>query len=53
MYKLADLKGDLVKNLFYTIELQKMNKDKNNLWFIERILKKRKRNKKLQYFVEW
>jgi len=27
--------------------------DKNSLWFIDRTLKKRKRNKNLQYFVEW
>ncbi|XP_053380052.1 uncharacterized protein LOC128548709 [Mercenaria mercenaria] len=53
MYKLKDLKGDSIKGLFYTAELQKVNKDENSLWFIERILKKRKRNKKLQYFVEW
>lgn len=53
MYKLIDLKGDSVKGLFYTAELQKVNKDENSLWFIERILKRRKRKKKLQYFVEW
>lgn len=48
MYKLVDLKG-----LFYTTELQKVNKDENSLWFIELILKKRKMYKKLQYSVEW
>ena len=53
MYKLLDLKGDSIKGLFYTVELQKVNKDENSLWFIERIIKRRKRNKKLQYFVEW
>jgi hypothetical protein len=53
MYKITDLKGDSIKGLFYTGELQKVNKDENSLWFIERILRRRKRNKKLQYFVEW
>ncbi|XP_052761971.1 uncharacterized protein LOC128204608 [Mya arenaria] len=53
MYKLQDLKGDAIEGLFYTSELQKVNKDENSLWFIERTLKKRKRNNKLQYFVEW
>lgn len=45
MNKLSDLKGDGIKGSFYTAELQKVNKDENALWFIERILKKRKRNK--------
>lgn len=45
MYKLKDLKDEEIKGLFYTNELQQVNKDKNALWFIEEILKKR-RNKK-------
>jgi hypothetical protein len=53
MYKLIDLNAEIIVGLFYTAELQKVNKDENSLWFIERILKKRKKNKKLQYFVEW
>ena len=53
MYKLNDLKGDIIHGLFYTAELQKVNKDENSLWFIERILKTRKRKNKKQYFVEW
>lgn len=53
MYKLKDLQGDNIKGLFYTAELQKVHKDENSLWFIERILKKRNKNKKLQYYVEW
>jgi hypothetical protein len=53
MYKLTDLKGDNITGLFYTAELQKIHKDQDSLWFIQRILKKRKRKKKLQYFVEW
>ena len=52
MYKLNDLKGDIIHGLFYTAELQKVNKDENSLWFIERILKTRKRKNKKQYFVE-
>ena len=53
MYKLNDLKGENIHGLFYTAELQKVNKDENSLWFIQRILKKRKRKNTLQYFVEW
>ena len=53
MYKLNDLKGENIQGLFYTTELQKVNKDENSLWFIERILKTRKRKNKKQSFVEW
>jgi hypothetical protein len=53
MYKLSDLNGSHIRGMFYSAELQKVNKDENSLWFIEKILKKRKRNKKVQYFVEW
>ena len=53
MYKLQDLKNEKIKGMFYTNELQKVDKDENSLWFIEKILKKRKRNAKLQYFVKW
>ena len=53
MYKLRDLKDERIHGLFYNAELQRVNKDENSLWFIQRILKKRKRKKKLQYFVEW
>ena len=54
MYKLVDLKSDHIKGLFYTSELQRVDKDENtSLWFIETILKKRKKNKKLQYYVKW
>ena len=53
MYKLNDLKGDIIHGLFYTAELQKVNKDENSLWFIKRILKTRKRKNNKQYFVEW
>lgn len=45
MYKLQDLRDDGIKGLFYSCELQKVDKDENSLWFIESILKKRKRNK--------
>ena len=53
IYKLRDLKDERIHGLFYNAELQRVNIDENSLWFIQRILKKRKRKKKLQYFVEW
>ena len=47
MYKLIDLKGEMIHALFYTAELLRVHKDQQSLWFIERILKQehRKRGK--------
>ena len=53
MYRLKDLKDENVKGLFYASKLQKVDKDENSLWFIERILKRRKRKKKTEFFVKW
>ena len=43
MYKLQDLKNEKIKGMFYTNELQEVDKDENGLWFIEKIIKKRTR----------
>ena len=53
MYRLKDLKDEDVKGLFYTSELQKVDIDENSLWFIDRALKRRKRNKKVELLVKW
>ena len=54
MYSLKDLNNQTISSaLFYSSELQKVNKDEHSLWFIQDILKKRKRNGKLEYFVSW
>lgn len=53
MYRLVDLKNEEVKGLFYNSELQKVDKDENSLWFIERIIRKRKRKNKQEYYVKW
>ena len=53
MYRLNDLKNESMKGLFYSNELQKVDKDENGLWFIEKILRRQRKNKKLQYFVKW
>lgn len=46
MYKLRDLNEDTISGWFYTSELQKVNKDENSLWFIEKIWKKESEIKK-------
>ena len=54
MYSLKDLNNQNISSaLLYSSELQKVEKDENSLWFIDKILKKRRRNGKLQYFVSW
>ena len=53
MYRLKDLKDEDVKGLFYTSALQKVDKDENSLWFIGRVLKRRKRNKNVELLVKW
>ena len=51
--RLKDLKDDAITGLFYTSELQVVDKDENSLWFIERILKRRRRKGKQEVFVQW
>lgn len=53
MYKLVDLNNEKIKGLFYNAELQKVDKGENTLWYIEKIIKKRKVKNKLQYYVKW
>jgi hypothetical protein len=53
MYSLQDLNNQPISGLFYSSELQKVEKDENSLWFIEKILKRRKRGGTTEYFVSW
>ncbi|MCG7879176.1 MAG: DDE-type integrase/transposase/recombinase, partial [Candidatus Thiodiazotropha endolucinida] len=43
MYKLQDLKQNTIQGQFYNSELLAVNKDADSLWFIEKVLKKRRR----------
>lgn len=53
MYKLEDLRGDSIDGIFYNSELMAVDKDAESLWYIEKILKKRRRDGQQQYFVKW
>ena len=53
MYSLKDLNNEKISGLSYRSELQKVVKDENSLWFIDQILKRRKRKGKVEYFVSW
>jgi hypothetical protein len=53
MYKIKDFQEEAIKCNFYESELQKVNKDENAFWFIEKKIKKRKRNGETQWLVKF
>ena len=53
MYRLKDFSNESIKGNFYESELQKVDKDEDSLWFIEKQIKKRKRNGKIQWYVKF
>ena len=52
-YQLRDLAGETIKGRFYEPEVQKVLKSDDEHYDIERIIKTRKRNGKIQYLVSW
>ena len=52
-YSIRDLAGEDIKGKFYEPELQKVSKHDDELFVVERILKTRKRNGKVEYLVKW
>ena len=52
-YELVDVAGERIKGRFYEPEIQKVLKTDNERFDIDRILKTRKRNGKIQYMVSW
>ncbi len=52
-YELKDLTGEPIKGRFYEPELQKILKSDSEHFIIDRILKTRKRNGKIEYLVSW
>jgi len=53
VYGLEDWMGEDIKGTFYEPELQAVNVDDNTEYFVEKVLKKRKRNKKPEVLVRW
>ena len=53
LYKLVDLMEDHIHGNFYQSELQPVDKSEDALWEIEKIIKKRKKNRRVQYLVKW
>ncbi|GFV49227.1 chromo domain-containing protein [Trichonephila clavipes] len=52
-YVLQDLSGKEIAGRFYTEELQKIDKSDNDLWAIEKIIRKKGRGTSRQLFVKW
>jgi len=52
-YELRDLAGEAIKGRFYEPEIQKVLKSDDERFDIERIIKTRKRDGKIQYLVSW
>ena len=53
IYKLKDTMDDPIRGTFYASELQKVTKDKQTVWRIEKVLRKRKVRGKEEVLVRW
>ena len=52
-YEVRDLDGEVIKGRFYEAEIQKVLKSDDERLDIDRIIKTRKRDGKIQYLVAW
>ncbi|KAJ8043891.1 hypothetical protein HOLleu_11191 [Holothuria leucospilota] len=54
VYTLKDWDGEIVEGTFYETELQRVEKDDEDVFKMEKILRRRtNKNGKMQYFVKW
>lgn len=53
VFKIVDYDGDSIKGTFYGSELQKVKKERDDLFKVEKILKKRRRNEVSEVYVKW
>jgi hypothetical protein len=52
-YGLNDLLGEEIKGRFYEQEIQKVNKKDDDVYVVEKVLKTRRRNGRLEHLVKW
>ena len=52
-YRVKDLVDEQIDGTFYHQELQLERVEQDKIYTVERILKKRNRGKKIEYFVKW
>ena len=53
VYKITDYDNDPIEGTFYESELQRVNKDRHDLWKIEKVLKRRQRRGVTEVLVKW
>lgn len=53
MYKIKDWKGKEIDGSFYDKEIQLVSKGLEEFWKIEKVIRKRKRGKKIEYLIKW
>ncbi|XP_033122108.1 uncharacterized protein LOC117121113, partial [Anneissia japonica] len=52
-YKLRDWNDEEIQGSFYEAELQKVTKSDDDIFKIEKVIRKRKRGGKTEFFVKW
>ena len=52
-YRVKDLIDEQIDGTFYHQELQLIRVEQDKVYTVERVLMKRKRGKKIEYFVKW
>nr|XP_006819160.1 PREDICTED: uncharacterized protein LOC100373972 [Saccoglossus kowalevskii] len=52
VYKISDYNGEMLEGTFYEEELQKIVKYDDVLYIVEKVLRKRKRKGRVEYFVK-
>ena len=53
MYRIKDFTSEPIKGTFFKSELQKVDKDEDTLWYIEKKIRKRKRNGQIQWLLKF
>lgn len=53
LYKIVDLNNEPILGYVNEHEMIRVDKNEDSLWFIDKILKKRKLKGKIQYYVQW
>ena len=53
VYKIVDYDGDTIMGTFYSSELQRVDKTRDDLFKVEKILKRRRRNGLTEVLIRW
>jgi hypothetical protein len=52
-YVIKDLQNEVITGTFYEQELQKISETSEPIYRIEKVIKKKRENRKIKYFVKW